>query len=469
MTGKSSSTPLPADSSLAGRLERLINNEQFADVAFRVGEPGEVIFGHKAILSEASEVFRAQFSGMFKESRENVREHEIPIVDIEPGTFKELLRYMYCERVTVTADNVVDISYGSKKYLLTKLNQLCESFVQRNVTEDNVLGVFDSNRRYELEGINRICLDIVCDNPIRIFAHESFLTLARESVRMIASRKAMNCQTDQLLSAIERWIQVNEDEQEDGTKIVAMVREQKGRGVMCKKIHNFAAGHYVSSIGFQQPNQQSSPNYSFATPRSIFSAVSNGPVAAPLDIFGRPANASAGTPVFGSSPIMPAAPTNSSPTQKTFILKIDTDKPCSIYGVGIYIKCKQFEQTVTMDISVERTGMFPTNEKRTVTAREDLYVEEVLFQKQLIDAGVTCTIKVQMHHGITSLFCRKNFESEQPESGLRFTCSNGADPLMVGGQSGTNCCVAYVLYNFGPAGEERKKLVPVKQKLAVQL
>ncbi|KAL1396856.1 hypothetical protein pipiens_002611 [Culex pipiens pipiens] len=430
MTGKSSSTPLPADSSLAGRLERLVNNEQFADVAFRVGEPGEVIFGHKAILSEASEVFRAQFSGMFKESRENVREHEIPIVDIEPGTFKELLRYMYCERVTVTADNVVDISYGSKKYLLTKLNQLCESFVQRNVTEDNVLGVFDSNRRYELEGINRICLDIVCDNPIRIFAHESFLTLARESVRLIASRKAMNCQTDQLLSAIERWIQVNEDEQEDGTKIVAMVREQKGRGVMCKKIHNFAAGHYVTSNGFLKPAQLPPPPF-----------------------------------IFGSSPIVPATAPLTSPTQKTFILKIDTDKPCSIYGVGIYIKCKQFEQTVTMDISVKRKGMFPTNEKRTVTAREDLYVEEVLFQKQLIDAGVTCTIKVQMHHGITSLFCRKNFESEQPECGLRFTCSNGADPLMVGGQPGTNCCVAYVLYNFGPAGEERKKLVPVKQKL----
>lgn len=455
MTGKSSSTPLATDSSLPARLERLVNNEQFADVAFRVGEPGEVIFGHKAILSEASEVFRAQFSGMFKESRENVREHEIPIVDIEPGTFKELLRYMYCERVTVTADNVVDISYGSKKYLLTKLNQLCESFVQQNVTEDNVLGVFDSNRRYELEGINRICLDIVCDNPIRIFAHESFLTLARESVRLIASRKAMNCQTDQLLIAIERWIQVNEDEQEDGTKIVAMVREQKGRSVMCKKIYNFAAGHYVTSNGFLKPAQLPPSPFSYETARSPFGAPSN--------IIERP--------VFGSLPIVPAtAPiTITSPTQKTFILKIDTDKPCSIYGVGIYIKCKQFEQTVTMDISVERTGMFPTNEKRTVTAREDLCVEEVLFQKQPIDAGVTCTIKVQMHHGITSLFCRKNFESEQPESGLRFTCSNAADPLMVGGQSGTNCCVAYVLYNFGPAGEERKKLVPVKQKLAVQL
>uniref|UniRef100_A0A1Q3FIB3 BTB domain-containing protein n=1 Tax=Culex tarsalis TaxID=7177 RepID=A0A1Q3FIB3_CULTA len=428
-THSTASTPSPPDSSLAGRLERLVNNEQFADVAFRVGEPGEVMFGHKAILSEASEVFRAQFTGMFKESRENVLEHEIPILDIEPGSFKELLRYMYCERVNVTADNAVDILYGSQKYLLTKLSQICEKFIQQNVTEDKVLRMFDSNRRYELEGVNRICLDIICDDPIRFFADESFLTLARPSVELIASRKAINCQTHQLLSAIEQWLQVNEDESEDGTKIVAMVREQKGRTLICKKMHNFAAGHYVTSNGFVQPaklERSVSPQISFGT--SVFSP-------------------------FGAT-----APTTSSPTQKTFILKVDTDKPCAIYGVGIYIKSKQFEQTVTLDISVDKTGVFPTTTKRTITAKEDLCVEEVLFQKLTIKTGVTCTIKVQMHHGITSLFCLKNFEPEHPAYGLRFTSSNATEPFVVG----TNCCVAYVLYNFGSAGEDRKMLTAAK-------
>lgn len=449
MTGKSaatSTTTTPSvDGSLAGRLERLVNNEQFADVAFRVGEdPGEVMFGHKAILTEASEVFRAQFSGMFKESRENVKEHEIPVVDIEPDTFRELLRYMYCERVNVTADNVVDVSYGSKKYLLTKLNKICEKFIQRNVTEDNVLRVFDSNRRYELEGVNRICLDIICDNPIKIFADELFLTLTRKSVELIASRQAINCQKDQLVSAIEQWLQVNEDESEDGTKLLTMVQNQKDRGVMCKKMHNFAAGHYVSSNGFSNP----APAVPAAVPaqRPTFSFAA-APLANPLAV----------------STTTPASPFGSvsSPTQKTFILKIETDKPCSIYGVGIYIKSKQFHQTVSMEINVQTRKMpcknsllspakllvQPTS-KRTVTAKEDLCVEQVLFRKHSIEVGETCKITIQMNHGITPLFCLKNFEPEQPEVGLRFTCSNAMDPLLAGGQSTTNSCVAYVLYNL---------------------
>lgn len=427
MTGKSAATtspaPTPVDASLAGRLERLVNNEQFADVAFRVGEdPGEVMFGHKAILTEASEVFRAQFAGMFKESRENVKEHEIPVVDIEPGTFRELLRYMYSERVNVTADNVVDVSYGAQKYLLTKLSKICEDFIQRNVTEDNVLRVFDSNRRYELDGVNRICLDIICDNPIKIFADELFLTLARQSVDLIASRLTINCQKDQLLTAIEQWLQVNEDESEDGTKIVAMVRKQKGRGVMCKKLHNFAAGHYVNSYGFLNLppfSSASQPQPTAPAPESIFKPV--------------------------TSPV-------SSPTQKTFTLQIIADKPCSIYGVGIYIKSKQFHQTVSMEIDVQ-TSKKPFDLslppiKRTVTAKEDLCVEQVLFRKHSIGLLETCTIKIQMHHGITSLFCLKNFEPEQPDIGLRFTCTSSNTTLLAGSQATTNCCVAYVLYNI---------------------
>ncbi|KAL9704853.1 hypothetical protein quinque_008371 [Culex quinquefasciatus] len=387
------------------RFERLVNNGQFADVAFRVGESGELMYGHKAVLAEASEMFRAQFAGAFRESRENVREQAIPIVDIEPAVFKELLRYMYSDRVNVTVENVLDLMYGSNKYLLMKLKKYCEVFLMAHLSEGNALRLFDRNRRYELEEVNGACLAIICDNPIKVFSDEGFLALARKSVELIASQELMNCQTTQLLTAIEKWIRVNEGESKEGVKIVSLIREQKNRDFKCQKMHNFSAGHYLNIVSTSTVNVVQSPS--------------------------------------GLQRLV---------VQRNPTLRPRHPLPLSIYGFGICIKSQRVLQPVTLDIAVVLTKNdagqigLPFVTKRTVTPSAKFCVEEILFEKLTIGKESTCTIKVHVDHGKEPLFCFKNFEPERLFLGMRFFSSyvlrNAQNEL-----TSTNSILSYVLYD----------------------
>lgn len=378
MTGRLTSHYRFVDLSAASRWERLVNSDQFADVIFRVGEPGELMYGHKAILVQASRVFRTLFG-------EAPPGQAIPIGDIEPVTFRELLRYMYADRITVTLKNAVDVLYGARKYQLWTLTEICQNYLRLKLTEVDVLDVFEANRRYELDWVNRICLGIICDNPIQAFDDECFWKLSGKSVELIALRQVMNCQPDQLLTAIKKWMKINRNAFEEGTRIINVAREQKDRSVMCKKMHNFAAGLYVD---------------------------------------------------------------NNTRSSTKFILKIDSGKAISIYGVGICIKSKKSPAAIELDITVERTSNGKLTRpliapmKRTVTAQAaDIHVEEVLFKKLPIGKGTSCSVQIQVtHQRGTTLYCYKGFEPEHPEVGLRFESSTGySNP----GSS----CVAYVLYD----------------------
>lgn len=410
------------------RFERLVNNDQFADVAFRVGEPGELMYGHKAVLAEASEMFRAQFAGSFRESRENVREQAIPIVDIEPAVFKELLRYMYSDRVNVTVENVLDLMYGSNKYLLMKLKKYCEMFLMAHLSEGNALRLFDRNRRYELDEVNGACLAIICDNPIKIFSDEGFLALARKSVELIASQELMNCQTTQLLTSIEKWIRVNEGESKEGVKIVSMIREQKNRDFKCQKMHNFSAGHYLNIVSTSTVNVVQS---SSGLQRLV---VQRNPTLRPRH------------PVHLVQRVQIIQP------DADFVLQIGAELPLSIYGFGICIKSQRVLQPVTLDIAVVLTKNdagqigLPFVTKRTVTPSAKFCVEEILFEKLTIGKESTCSIKVHVDHGKEPLFCFKNFEPEKLFLGMRFFSSyilrNAQNE-----QTSTNSILSYVLYD----------------------
>ncbi|KAL9704854.1 hypothetical protein quinque_008372 [Culex quinquefasciatus] len=345
MTGRLTSLYRFVDRSAASRWEGLVNSDQFADVIFRVGEPGELMYGHKAILVQASRVFRTLFG-------EAPPGQAIPIGDIEPVTFRELLRYMYADRITVTLKNAVDVLYGARKYQLWTLTEICQNYLRLKLTEADVLNVFEANRRYELAWVNRICLGIICDNPIQAFDDECFWKLSGKSVELIALRQAMNCRPDQLLTAIKKWMKINRNAFEEGTRII------------------------------------------------------------------------------------------------NFILKIDSGKAISIYGVGICIKSKKSPAAIELDITVERTSNGKLTRpliapmKRTVTAQaEDIHVEEVMFKKLAIGQGTSCSVLIQVtHQRGTTLYYYKGFEPEHPEVGLRFESSTGySNP----GSS----CVAYVLYD----------------------
>ena len=72
-------------------LSRIFECGEFTDIAFLVG--AEKIRGHKAILAGRCSYFARMFKTDMKESDAN----EVPVKDIKPEVFRELLKFIYCE------------------------------------------------------------------------------------------------------------------------------------------------------------------------------------------------------------------------------------------------------------------------------------------------------------------------------------------------------------------------------------
>lgn len=229
---------------IVGRMEQLVNNEYLSDVTFLLGNPGQIMYGHKVILSLASDVLFALFNGHFAEAEQDDGQLlQIAIPDIEPQTFYEILFFIYCEDVRLNKDNVLDIYYAAKKYMLSPLEQKCEVFIRDSINEKNVLKIFNDNRRHEFDNVNERCLGIICDNPLECFKYD-LLTLEKRSVKLIIHHMPMNCHKEQLLGFIRKWHEHNKH----GTELFSTVSQQQAWDMNCRKMRCFSDFDYANKV-----------------------------------------------------------------------------------------------------------------------------------------------------------------------------------------------------------------------------
>ncbi|XP_055640835.1 kelch-like protein 41 [Toxorhynchites rutilus septentrionalis] len=369
---------------LAERMAHLANKEFFSDVFFRVGISGEIMYGHKVILTVASEVFYAQFNGHFAESHQCTRENPVVVDDIEPSVFREILNYMYGGKVNISTDNVLDIYYAAQKYMLTELDGMCQKFFISKISDENVLKLFNQNRRYEFSKINAKCLDVIWDNPIKCFKHEDFYTLEKRSLELIIRTKQINCREDHLLEAIQSWLKVNELQYQDGINLADIVREEKNRQLKCKKLHNYCSFQYVPQI-------KTDISVTATSPQCLYG----------LGIFVKP--------------------------MSSFL---------TTHSVDVHIKVEHVNRSEVPDV----ISSFET--VKTIPVLFELHIEEIIFEKIIIDEHSVCNINVSINDKgkNTLMFCLQDFKSID-ELSVSLKVSNLAQAI-------NSNCIAYLLYDF---------------------
>lgn len=219
------------------RHEQLFLSENLSDIVFRVG--GQLLHAHKVILSTASELFHVQFNEGVAGAMQYNRENPIVIENITPETFKEVLRYIYCRQVDLTADNIVEIYSVSQKYLLNGLKSICKAFLMDILNEKTVLNILNTNRLCKLEDVDKLCLEIVKDNPIKFFKDENFLTLSQSALELIASCRHMNCKKAHLCEAIQKWSKANNSEVDI---------KPEWEALQCRKLFAFSTFHFAQQV-----------------------------------------------------------------------------------------------------------------------------------------------------------------------------------------------------------------------------
>lgn len=133
-------------STLVENYASLFQNDQFADLTITVGS--ETFRAHKAILAARSTVFAAMFQHDMQESQRN----KVTIKDIQPKVFKEVLRFIYTDKVKGMM--ACELLEAADMYDLGRLKVMCEIALIEGITVGSVtktLIMADLHRAKELK------------------------------------------------------------------------------------------------------------------------------------------------------------------------------------------------------------------------------------------------------------------------------------------------------------------------------
>ncbi|KAH3751312.1 hypothetical protein DPMN_185865 [Dreissena polymorpha] len=138
----------------------MLNNQVNCDVKFLLGLKREPISAHKYMLVCRSSVFQSIFYGAISSDSKDT----IPVSDIEPEIFKNLLQYIYTDEVSVGHGNVKDLLYAAKKYAVKGLVKKCLAFLQSSINKENVCSVLEMGHTYNGKDLEASCIRFIHEN-----------------------------------------------------------------------------------------------------------------------------------------------------------------------------------------------------------------------------------------------------------------------------------------------------------------
>ena len=184
----------------------IFNNEMLSDVKFVVpvssgeSESMKVIPAHKFVLAISSPVFFAMFYGQMAETKDSI---EIP--DCDYDSLLELFRFLYCDEVTLSESNVMQVIYLANKYMVPSLVEKCTEHLCNNLTAANVFSILPYAQKFQDKNLEERCwkvIEIVTEEAV---TSNDFVTAERSVVESLVKREVLCVTEVELFKAVDRW------------------------------------------------------------------------------------------------------------------------------------------------------------------------------------------------------------------------------------------------------------------------
>ena len=188
------------------RCQFMFNNELLSDVKFVVRDPEggsqsiKKIPAHKFLLAISSPVFYAMFYSELAEKKDS-----IDISDCDYKSLLELFRFVYSDEVKLNADNVMQVLYLAKKYMLPSLADKCSEFLRENLDASNVFHVLPNAQKYEEKDLENHCWDVIDKETDEAVKSDGFVTIERSVLEELAERESLNVREVELFKAVDCW------------------------------------------------------------------------------------------------------------------------------------------------------------------------------------------------------------------------------------------------------------------------
>ena len=185
------------------RCEAIFNQELLSDVKFVVRDSrggSKTIPAHKFMLAISSPVFFAMFYGKAAEMKDSVE-----ISDCEYESLLELFRFIYSDKAKLNADNVMQLLYLSKKYMLPTLAEKCSAFLKENLNALNVFHILPDAQKYEEKDLMNHCWKMIATQTEEAVKSEGFVTVERSVLEELVEKNSLNIKEVELFKAVDCW------------------------------------------------------------------------------------------------------------------------------------------------------------------------------------------------------------------------------------------------------------------------
>ena len=194
-------------STIRERCETIFNHEIFSDIKFVVrdsqgGSESNTIPAHKFVLAISSPVFYAMFYGELAET-----EYSVEISDCEYESLLELFRFIYSDEANLTPDNVMQLMYLSKKYMLPSLADKCSAYLEENLNGSNVFTVLPDVQKYAYEEKDLLdrCWKVIEEETEEALRSDGFVTIDRAVLEEMVEKDSLTVNEVELFKAVDCW------------------------------------------------------------------------------------------------------------------------------------------------------------------------------------------------------------------------------------------------------------------------
>ncbi|WAQ94666.1 KLH40-like protein [Mya arenaria] len=190
---------------LLSSLYSLMSSNILTDVTFRVNDVD--IFCHRNVLAASSSYFRAMFTSPVIEKDEAI----IPILNIDPDVFRDIIGYVYTGDVKLTNENVQDILVAGSMFELPYLIGRCSDHMINEICQSNCVEVFLFASHYSCLKLKDAARNFIQERFSELLkTQESIFDLSFEDFEeLVESDDICVDKEETVFEAIIKWIDVD--------------------------------------------------------------------------------------------------------------------------------------------------------------------------------------------------------------------------------------------------------------------
>ena len=132
------------------------------------------------------------FASMFEHNMQERSNSKVNLTDVEPAIVKEMLVYMYSDRVSRIGEVAGDLLYVADKYQLENLKKICEEHLSSNLRVDNAARIIQLAYLHSAPQLKSLRLQFISDHGSEVRATQETRSNSVLKYLMTCSRLSLN-------------------------------------------------------------------------------------------------------------------------------------------------------------------------------------------------------------------------------------------------------------------------------------